>query len=169
MTEDIVQMKISKFRSGNYRVQTACSKLAGAHKTMTEEEIKAALIAELKKSNYIPDSARKDYERAFYSGFKKFVGEPEVECEKAAGLEIKVLGKGCFRCRQLEQDVMAVLTEMNIEADLEHVNEIQDIAAYGVLGLPGLVINGKIMAAGSIPSKAKLKEWFLAAGTNPSK
>ncbi|MBU4318126.1 MAG: thioredoxin family protein [Proteobacteria bacterium] len=79
-------------------------------------------------------------------------------------MEIKVLGQGCVRCRQLEQDVMAVLSEMKLEADVEHIKEIQDIASYGVLGLPGLVINGVVKAAGSIPPKAKLKEWIAAAG-----
>lgn len=169
MIEDVVQMKIGKFRSGIIGFKTACSKLAGVYKIMTDEDLKAALVAELKKSNYIPDSARKDYEIAFFSAFKKSVGEPVIESNSAGVLEIKVLGQGCVRCRQLEQDVMTVLSEMNVEADLEHVTEIKEIAAYGVLGLPGLVINGKVISAGSLPSKARIKEWIEAAGAKPSK
>jgi small redox-active disulfide protein 2 len=166
MTEDVIQMKIGKFRSGIIGFKTACSKLAGTHKNMTDEEIKSTLITELKKSNYIPDSARKEYEIAFFAAFKKSVGEPVEEVANTGGLEIKVLGQGCVRCRQLEQDVMAVLAEMKVNADLEHVTEIKEIAAYGVLGLPGLVINGKVISAGSLPPKAKIMDWIHHALEN---
>lgn len=46
-------------------------------------------------------------------------------------------------------------------ADLEHVRDIKQIASYGVMGSPALVINRKVKAAGSIPSKAKLKNFIL--------
>jgi small redox-active disulfide protein 2 len=168
MTEDVVQMKIGKFRTGIIGLKAVCGALSGRYKNMGDAEIKDALMTSLEKTNYIPENVRNDYEQAFFKAFKAFVGEPIPETSGPGGLEIKVLGQGCARCRQLEQDVMTVLSEMNVQADVEHVTEIEDIASYGVLGLPGLVINGTVVIAGSIPSKAKIKEWVSAAGTNSS-
>jgi small redox-active disulfide protein 2 len=163
MAEDIVQMKVGKYRSGIIGFKAACGKLSGCYKNMTDSEIREGLVAELRKTNYIPDNVRKDYEQAFFRAFKEFMGEPVADNGDAAGLEIKVLGQGCVRCNQLEQDVMAVLSEMNLQADVEHVHEIKQIAEYGVLGLPGLVINGRVKSAGSIPPKAKIMDWIEQA------
>jgi predicted DsbA family dithiol-disulfide isomerase len=58
---------------------------------------------------------------------------------------------------------MAVLAEIGLAADLEHVRDIREIAAYGVMGSPALVVDGKVVAAGKIPSKNQLKEWLKAA------
>ena len=58
---------------------------------------------------------------------------------------------------------MTVMTELNIPADLDHVRDIKEIACYGVMGNPALVINGKVVAAGRVPSKNQLKEWLKAA------
>ena len=76
------------------------------------------------------------------------------------GLEIKVLGPGCSRCNQLEKDVMAVMNELALVADIEHVTDINAISEYGVMGTPALVVNGKVMAVGGVPPKAKLKTWL---------
>jgi hypothetical protein len=58
---------------------------------------------------------------------------------------------------------MAVLAEIGLAADLEHVRDIREIAFYGVMGSPALVIDSKVVAAGKIPSKNQLKEWLKAA------
>ena len=78
-------------------------------------------------------------------------------------MEIKVLGPGCPQCEKLEQDLMMVMAELNIVAGLEHVRDPLEIGSYGVMGTPGLIINGKVKAVGSVPPKNKLKEWLLEA------
>ena len=75
-------------------------------------------------------------------------------------LEVKVLGPGCSRCNQLEQDIMAVMNEMDLAGDIEHVTDINAISEYGVMGTPALILNGKVMAVGSVPPKARLKNWL---------
>jgi hypothetical protein len=72
-------------------------------------------------------------------------------------LEIKVLGGGCPCCDDLEQDLMAVMTEMNLAADIEHVTDPAEIENYGVTGTPALVINGEVKAVGSMPKKTQLE------------
>ncbi|MBI5578395.1 MAG: thioredoxin family protein [Deltaproteobacteria bacterium] len=78
-------------------------------------------------------------------------------------MQIKVLGPGCPSCDKLEQDLMAVMAELNLPGDLEHVRDVKEIACYGVMGNPALVIKGKVVAAGRVPSKSQLKEWLRAA------
>ncbi|MBU1163596.1 MAG: thioredoxin family protein [Proteobacteria bacterium] len=75
-------------------------------------------------------------------------------------LEIKVLGPGCSQCDMLDKILIEVLSEMKILADMEHIRDIREIGKYGVMGTPALVINGKVMSVGKVPSKEKLKEWL---------
>ena len=89
------------------------------------------------------------------------IGEPVSE-DAAGSLQIKVLGPGCPSCDKLEQDLMAVMAELNLSADLDHVRDVKEIACYGVMGNPALVINGKVVAVGRVPSKNQLKEWLRA-------
>ena len=55
---------------------------------------------------------------------------------------------------------MAIMDEMDLAGSIEHVTDINTIAEYGVMGTPALIINGKVMAVGTVPPKAKLKTWF---------
>ncbi|MBN2536984.1 TM0996/MTH895 family glutaredoxin-like protein [candidate division WOR-3 bacterium] len=72
-------------------------------------------------------------------------------------MKIQVLGIGCARCQELEERVRDTLAEMNVAADIEHVKDLKTFAAMGVLMTPGLVIDGKVVAQGRIPSKDELK------------
>ncbi|MFC1814041.1 thioredoxin family protein, partial [Thermodesulfobacteriota bacterium] len=91
--------------------------------------------------------------------FRKFLGQP-VQEETSGVLEIRILGPGCAQCDRLEQEVIAVLTEMKLAADMEHVREIKEIGKYGVMGMPALIINGKAVCIGKVPPKHKIKEWL---------
>jgi len=90
------------------------------------------------------------------------MGKP-VPKETVEGIEIKVLGMGCPSCDRLEQELMALIGETGVKADLEHVRDIQQISRYGVMGSPALVINGVVKAVGSVPSRARLKAMLLKA------
>ena len=160
MSEDITQIKIGKHRIGIIGFKKVCQDLVDHSLPLPDAEIKKVFMAKLGKSNYIPETAAKEYETAFFKAYKAHIGEPVTEDSEYTGIEIKVLGQGCARCNQLEKDVMDVVAELNIEADIEHVTDIREIADYGVLGLPGLVINGEVKSAGNIPSKAKIAEWI---------
>lgn len=73
-------------------------------------------------------------------------------------MHIKILGTGCPNCQRLEANVKQALQELNLEAQVEKVTEIQDIMSYGVMGTPALVLNGKVEAAGRIPDADELKK-----------
>ena len=76
-------------------------------------------------------------------------------------MEIKILGTGCANCKTLEKSTINALAELNISANVEKVEDIQQIMAYGIMRTPGLVIDGKIILSGKVPSVAELKEIIL--------
>jgi small redox-active disulfide protein 2 len=76
-------------------------------------------------------------------------------------MEIKVLGTGCPNCKNLEKSVMNSLAELNIDADVEKIEDIQKIISYGIMRTPGLVINGKVVISGRLPSSSEIKELLL--------
>ena len=77
-------------------------------------------------------------------------------------MTIKVLGSGCMNCKTLEQRTRDALRDLKIEAIVEKVEAYQQIAAYGVMRTPALVIDEKVAIAGVVPTIEKLKELLLA-------
>ncbi|MCK5741494.1 MAG: TM0996/MTH895 family glutaredoxin-like protein [Chlorobi bacterium] len=73
---------------------------------------------------------------------------------------IKVLGTSCSKCLLLEKNVRAVVAEMDMDAEVIKVDNIEEIINYGVLMTPGLVINEEIKSTGRVPSDKDLKELF---------
>lgn len=73
-------------------------------------------------------------------------------------MEIKVLGTGCQKCIRLEKQVVEALESLGIKEDVIKVNEIKDIMSYGVMSTPALVVNGKVVIQGQVPSVDQLKE-----------
>ncbi|MEI7485424.1 MAG: thioredoxin family protein [Ignavibacteriota bacterium] len=75
-------------------------------------------------------------------------------------LEIKVLGKGCARCKELERMCFDVAAANNITADIQKVTELKDIMSYGIMQTPGLVINGVVKLSGKLPTSSVLLQWM---------
>jgi len=73
-------------------------------------------------------------------------------------MEIKVLGPGCPRCKTLEKRVINTLAEMDVAASVTKVEDIMKIMEYGIMSTPGLVINGKVVFSGGIPSSNELQK-----------
>ncbi|NNG00013.1 MAG: thioredoxin family protein [Desulfobacteraceae bacterium] len=75
-------------------------------------------------------------------------------------MEIKVLGPGCARCTQVEALVKEVIAEHGIDAAVEKVTDIMEIAGYGVMGTPAVVVDNEVKSVGKIPSKEEIKNWL---------
>lgn len=73
-------------------------------------------------------------------------------------MKIIVLGTGCPKCKSLEKAVRDVVGEMNIEAEVSKEEDIVNIMSYGIMHTPGLVINGKVVAKGRVPSPKEIAE-----------
>jgi hypothetical protein len=126
----------------------------------SDKEIKNNLLKEITANNYVPSSALDAYGNALLREFKIAQGLPVAE-EPAQGLNIEVVGIGCARCDELENDVRDLLSEMNIAAGLRHVTDIKEIARYKLLGSPALVINNKVVSVGEVPPKSKIRQWII--------
>jgi small redox-active disulfide protein 2 len=161
-TDDIVQIRVGGFYVGIVGLKQTMESMAGEYAEQPDHEVEKELIARLGKRNYIPDRARDEYGKAFLREFKKFLGK-EVAEDRPAGLEIRVLGQGCAQCDRLEQELMAVMAETGIAAGVDHVRDVKEIRKYGVLGMPALIINGKVKAVGSVPPRSKIIEWLKEA------
>ena len=157
--EDLTRIKVNKQSVGIIGMKDVMEEMAEEYAKRPDAQVQTALIKRLSRKNYIPDQAKEDYGKALLLEFNKFLGRPYEE-DVSKDLEIKVLGPGCARCDKLERELMEVLAEMNLAADLEHVRDIKEIGRYGVMGTPALVINGKVMCVGTVPTKEKIKEWL---------
>jgi len=160
MTEkDVMQIRVNGHLIGLVGLQGAMTEIARNRIGKTDETIQNTLIDRLSVENYIPASARKFYGLALLREFKKFLGEPVAD-EPSAGLHILILGEGCPRCQQLEKSILELLSEMNLPAGVDHVMSPLEIAKYGVMGTPALVIGGRVVWVGSVPPKSRLKQWL---------
>ena len=65
-------------------------------------------------------------------------------------LTIKVYGSGCKGCQTLHQNVIDALAEMNIVADVQYITDMQKIMEAGIMGMPALAVNDKIVSAGKV-------------------
>ncbi|MFY9415507.1 MAG: thioredoxin family protein [bacterium] len=74
----------------------------------------------------------------------------EAEAAKSEGARVKVLGRGCAKCNQLKEATKAALEQLGMDTTIEHVTDFSQIAAYGVMTTPALVIDGKVVSYGKV-------------------
>lgn len=71
---------------------------------------------------------------------------------------IEILGDGCSRCEKLEKNLAIAIKELNIDPTIIRVGDFVEIAKYGVMDTPGLVINGQVKTVRRVPDLKELKE-----------
>ncbi len=160
--EDVVQIRVEGYGVGIMGLNAALEDMAGKYADRPDPEVAEALVNRLSKKNYIPRKAREPYGKAFLREFKKHLGKPYEEAI-SSGLDIKVLGPGCPQCDGLEQELMSVVSQIRITANIEHIRDIKEIGRYGVMGSPALIINGQVKSVGKVPPRARLIQWLEEA------
>jgi small redox-active disulfide protein 2 len=78
-------------------------------------------------------------------------------------MKIKVLGPGCAKCKKLYAEAEKGIAASGVEADLEKVEKIDEIAAYGVMMTPALVIDEKVVMSGRVASSNDIVKLITAA------
>lgn len=77
----------------------------------------------------------------------------EKAAENTSELGVKVLGSGCAKCNALETAVKEALEELGMDSAIDHVTDFTQIAAYGVMSTPALVVDGKVVSYGKVLKK----------------
>ncbi len=75
-------------------------------------------------------------------------------------MKIEVLGTGCARCNTTEEIVRQAVQEAGIEAQVIKVKDIREIAKYGVMVTPAVVVDGELKSAGKIPDMEEVISWI---------
>ncbi|HUL20037.1 MAG TPA: thioredoxin family protein [Thermodesulfobacteriota bacterium] len=75
-------------------------------------------------------------------------------------MKIEILGDGCSRCDKFYQNVIQAVKESGKEAEIVKVMDSQKFSSYGVLSLPGLVINGVLKVSGRVSKVETIKDWI---------
>jgi small redox-active disulfide protein 2 len=73
-------------------------------------------------------------------------------------MDIKILGTGCAKCKNLEQTTRDVVANLGLDAQVSKVEDIMDIMGYGVATTPALVVDGKVVVKGRVPSKDEISK-----------
>jgi small redox-active disulfide protein 2 len=76
---------------------------------------------------------------------------------------IKILGSGCANCKRLEANTNQALADLGIQATVEKVTDFGDIASYGVMRTPGLVVDERVLVSGRVPEAAEIGTLLAAS------
>lgn len=74
--------------------------------------------------------------------------------------DVKVLGPGCANCKNTTALIERVAQEKSIPIKLEKIEEMSEIMSYGIMSTPGVVVDGKVVHAGGVPSREKVEKWL---------
>ena len=73
---------------------------------------------------------------------------------------VKVLGSGCKRCEAAEQMVRVEAAKLGVEIKVEKVTDFAQIAGFGVVSTPGIVVDGKVVHSGGLPRTEDVAKWL---------
>lgn len=74
----------------------------------------------------------------------------KAETAKTQGASVKILGTGCAKCNALEAAAKEALEKLGMDTSIDHVTDFSQIAAYGVMTTPALVVDGKVVSYGKV-------------------
>ena len=75
-------------------------------------------------------------------------------------MKIQVAGPGCKKCQETEKNVHEACAQLQLEAEILHVSDMKEIAKLGVLFTPAVIVDGKMVVSGKLPSVEELKNYF---------
>jgi small redox-active disulfide protein 2 len=72
-------------------------------------------------------------------------------------IKVEIMGSGCQKCRQLEENARSAIASLGIEAEVQHITDQIEIAKRGVMSTPALAVNGKIVSKGKVISPEQIQ------------
>jgi hypothetical protein len=149
-------IRIGNATVGLLGLDVALAQLAA--KKISEDDAVKFLYEQVSQKNYIPEQAVKPYKEALRREYRRYFDLGG----KTAGhsLTIRILGRPCITCNKLKNMLIDILQEKNVAADIEDVQDLDEIWRYGVTKTPALIINGEVMSAGIQPPRVKIEQWI---------
>jgi hypothetical protein len=158
---DVAKIKVSKDTVGIVGLERALADV-DRRGLSSDEEISDHLLETLRLSNFIPAESESEYAMAFLREYKRSRGMP-IESEESDELVVQILGPGCPNCEELERTVYRVMRDSGIVGRVEHIRDLVEIAAFGILPTPALVINGTVKSTGRLPPERRVLQWLEEA------
>ena len=153
-------IRIGNVTVGLLGLDIALVQLSGME--ISEDDAVEFLFEQVSRKNYIPQHAVKPYKEALRKEYRHYRNQDKSDSH---GLTIRVLGRPCVTCNKLKTMLIDILQKKNIAADIEDVQDLDEIWRYGVTKTPALIINGALKSAGIQPSRMQLEEWVEEAMT----
>ena len=75
---------------------------------------------------------------------------------------IKILGPGCANCVNLEKQARQAVEQLGLDATIEKVTDYTEIAGYGIMRTPGLVVDEQVLLSGRVPTAGQVKDLLSA-------
>ncbi len=126
-------------------------------KELSDENAAAELFEAIRKYNYIPEHSNDDYIQALLKEYQTYRYHLKDEGHE---LIIRVLGRPCVSCNKIKIMVIEILDKLNIAADVEDIQELDEIWRYGITKTPALIINGETKSAGRMPTLTQIEQWI---------
>lgn len=77
---------------------------------------------------------------------------------------IKILGSGCRTCHEQYENVEKAVTAMNLAADVEYITDLKQVMSYGVMSMPAIVVNGKVVTMGKLLKEDQVEKLLKEHG-----
>ena len=151
-------IRIGNATVGLLGLNVALAQLSG--KDISEDDAVKFLYEQVSRKNYIPDQAVIPYKEALRREYRRYFN---MEESVRQGLTIRVLGRPCVTCNKLKTMLIDILHEKGVAADIEDVQDLDEIWRYGVTKTPALIINGKVKSAGIQPPRVQIEQWIEEA------
>jgi hypothetical protein len=148
-------IKVGNVTVGLLGLEIALVQLSG--KDISEDEAVNLLYEHVRQKNYIPEQAIEPYKEALRKEYRRYC---KLDTSKDEGISIKVLGRPCVVCNKLKLTLIDILQEKNVAADIEDIQDLDEIWRYGVINTPTLIINGEVKSAGIQPPRVQLEKWI---------
>lgn len=153
-------IRIGNTTVGLLGLDVALGQLSG--KKISEDDAVRFLYDQVRQKNYIPEQAIKSYKEALLSAYRNYF---KLKNPDSQGLTIRVLGRPCVTCNKLKTLLIDILQEKGVAADIEDVQDLDEIWRYGVTKTPALIINGEVKSSGIQPPRTQIEQWIEEAIT----
>jgi hypothetical protein len=154
-------IRIGSATVGLLGLNAALAQLSG--KEISEDDAVKFLYEQVRGKNYIPEQAIEPYKEALRKEYRRYFN---MEESAGQGLTIRVLGRPCVTCNKLKTMLIDILHEKGVAADIEDVQDLDEIWRYGVTKTPALIINGEVKSAGIQPPRVQIEQWIEEAIEN---